>query len=95
MEIAETIQPEITCPMTFNWFPFDTQYCYLLMEIRPYGISLTNPQKVADTVMLYHQNIVLDYKVEFFDLPDDQKRIRISEVRLIYLSPLNRAPCAM
>ena len=27
------IKPTITCPMSFNWFPFDSQNCYLTIQV--------------------------------------------------------------
>ena len=81
-EIGEEAQPEITCPMTFNWFPFDTQYCYLVMSISPYRLKLFNTP-IEQLLLLYHQNIILDYKVEIMELPDDKKLVEISQVNLI------------
>ena len=78
-EMAENIQPEITCPMTYNWFPFDTQHCYLVMSVTPYKIKLYSP-RIEQLLMMYQQNIVLDYKVEIYDLPDDKKTVAISQV---------------
>ena len=78
-ETGEVSQPEITCPMTFNWFPFDTQYCYVLMTITPYRIKLTSP-KIENLLLVYQQNIILDYNVEILELPEHKRLIEISKV---------------
>ena len=78
-ETGEVSQPEITCPMTFNWFPFDTQYCYVLMTVTPYRIKLSSP-KIDSLLIVYQQNIVLDYNVEILELPEHKRLIEISKV---------------
>ena len=80
-EAIEASQPEITCPMTFNWFPFDTQYCYVLLTVSPYRIKLTTP-KIESLLLVYHQNIVLDYNMELLELPEHKSLIEISKVIL-------------
>ena len=27
------VKPTITCPMSFNWFPFDHQHCFLTIQV--------------------------------------------------------------
>ena len=78
-EIAEDAQPEITCPMVFNWFPFDTQHCYLVMSISPYRIKLVS-RKIEELLVAYQQNTILEYKVEISELPDNKKMVEISQV---------------
>ena len=30
-DLSVSIKPEITCPMDFSWYPFDTQYCHFII----------------------------------------------------------------
>ena len=39
VDIWSTVKPTITCPMSFNWFPFDKQTCNLILRVR--SIMLT------------------------------------------------------
>ena len=41
-DVGDSIRPEITCPMDFQWFPFDTQYCHLAMMTMEPDIRLVN-----------------------------------------------------
>ena len=69
-DVGDSIRPEITCPMDFQWFPFDTQYCHLvLMTLEPdirlvNGVSLKSkishnllPLDINCTVYIFKENI--------------------------------------
>jgi len=77
-KLAEDAQPEITCPLTFNWFPFDTQHCYLVMSISPYKIKLVS-RNIEELLVAYQQNTILEYKVHVLELPADKKKVEISQ----------------
>ena len=34
VDLWSTVKPTITCPMSFNWFPFDKQTCNLILRVR-------------------------------------------------------------
>ena len=36
VDLWSTVKPTITCPMSFNWFPFDQQKCNLIIRVRKY-----------------------------------------------------------
>ena len=55
--------------MKFNWFPFDTQKCYFYIiwsTLMGDLILTTTPESLLTT---YEQNTVLEYDVEFEELP--------------------------
>ena len=33
------VKPTITCPMVFNWFPFDQQYCNVFIQVEKMDIG--------------------------------------------------------
>ena len=91
-ELAEDAQPEITCPLTFNWFPFDTQHCYLVMSISPYKIKLVS-RKIEELLVAYQQNTILEYKVHVLELPADKKKVEISQVypiRILFMTLMKK-----
>ena len=87
-ELLEDAQPEITCPLTFNLFPFDTQHCYLVMSISPYKIKLVS-RKIEELLVAYQQNTILEYKVDILELPADKRKVEISQVnplRILFIT---------
>ena len=34
VDLWSLVKPTITCPMSFNWFPLDQQYCTLIIRVR-------------------------------------------------------------
>ena len=40
VDLWSTIKPTITCPMSFNWFPFDHQKCYFIIRVHELSFIL-------------------------------------------------------
>ena len=41
VDLWSVIKPTITCPMSFNWFPFDQQSCQLIIRVRRFSLIIT------------------------------------------------------
>ena len=81
IEYVVTTKPQITCLMEFNMFPFDTQNCHFIFTLYEFNVPLVNILSIKDMYMAYKQNIVLDYEVEFLDLPESMKKIEQDTVK--------------
>jgi hypothetical protein len=69
--LAVTVKPEITCPMKFNWFPFDSQQCHFVMSPYNPGIKLVNMLEKPER--MEGQNIIFNYEIAFSNLPTHKK----------------------
>ena len=81
IEYLVTTKPQITCPMEFNMFPFDTQYCHFIFTLYEFNVPMVNILSIRNMYMAYKQNIVLEYEVEFLDLPESMKKIEQDTVK--------------
>ena len=74
---------EITCPMNFNWFPFDSQVCHFVIHsVEFYDVTLVNILGENQLKQLEQQNIVLNYNVKLRKLPQDRLLYETHEVRI-------------
>ena len=80
--MGEVTQPEITCPMHFGWFPFDTQQCDFVMAVSPVEVGLERGLTVDLLLTNYVQNTKLDYHVEILELANETQRRPLTEVTL-------------
>ena len=46
VDLWSLVKPTITCPMSFNWFPFDVQSCFLNIQVRKLTIFITFYNKI-------------------------------------------------
>ena len=83
-EVSVSTKPEITCPMQFSWFPFDSQECHFIMGTTDPDTRLINlsPHEEGSRVMI--QNIQLGYDITIQDLPDRLKKKAIDEVLKVW-----------
>ena len=81
IEYMVTTKPQITCPMIFNMFPFDTQKCHFIFTLYDLNVPMVNILSMKDMAMHYKQNIVLDYEVEFLELPESLKKLEQNTVK--------------
>ena len=72
-DVSMSIKPEITCPMDFSWFPFDTQECHFKMWPDSPEMRLTNFYPYAEGSRAKRQNTQLGYDITIQDLPDHTK----------------------
>ena len=87
MELAMLARVEITCPMNFNWFPFDTQLCHFVIHSTEfYDVTLVNVLGEEQMKQLEQQNIILNYHVKLGKLPQDRLIYETPEVRIQNIS---------
>ena len=72
-DVSMSIKPEITCPMDFSWFPFDTQECHFKMWTDSPQTRLVNSKPHKEGSRAKGQNTQLGYDITFQDLPDHMK----------------------
>ena len=73
-DVTVSIKPVITCPMDFSWFPFDTQYCYFIMNPTEPYTRLVNMAPYKEGSLPKRQNTQLEYDITLQDLPDHKKK---------------------
>jgi len=73
------IKLTITCPMTFNWFPFDVQKCHLNIQsgFPMEFMVLENQHKAEDFASFHFQNTLIDYDINIFPPPTDKTEIEL------------------
>ena len=49
VDLWSLVKTTISCPMSFNWFPFDEQNCFLTIKVRKF---------TAFSFLLYHKILV-------------------------------------
>ena len=69
-DFSVSIQPEITCPMNFSWYPFDVQYCHFIMSGVEPSIQLFNTKPIEEGSKPKIQNTQLEYDITLQELPD-------------------------
>jgi hypothetical protein len=84
--LAVLVKIEITCPMEFNWFPFDSQQCHFVMAPLNPGIKLVSMLEMPER--MERQNIMLNYEVAFSNLPTHKMKYIYPEVSV----PLSSVP---
>jgi hypothetical protein len=73
------IKLTITCPMSFNWFPFDMQHCHLYIQsgFTLEFMVLENQHKAEDFASFHFQNTLIDYDIKILPPPSDQTVIEL------------------
>ena len=85
MELSMLARVEITCPMNFNWFPFDTQLCHFVIHSTEfYDVTLVNVLGESELKQLEQLYIVLNYNVKLGKLPKDRLVYETHEVLKSY-----------
>ena len=69
-EYGEQTRAEISCPMDFRNYPFDTQFCHFIVEPMNWDFQLVNSPYLQSS-QLDEQNIMLSYDIEIVPLPQD------------------------
>ena len=62
MELTNPTRAEISCPMNFKFYPFDTQFCNFIMEPLMFDVRLI-PYYV-NSKQLDDQNIEMSYDID-------------------------------
>ena len=79
-DVTISIKPEITCPMDFSWFPFDTQECYFIMYSGEPDTRLINSAPFKEGSKPKRQNTQLEYDITIQELPDHMQQSKVVEV---------------
>ena len=70
LEYSENIRTEISCPMEFWNYPFDTQLCNFILEPLSYEFQLVNTDLMSSS-QFDNQNIKMSYDIEIIPLPPE------------------------
>ena len=73
-DVSISIKPEITCPMDFSWFPFDTQECHFVINAGEPNIRLINSKPYKEGSKPKRQNTQLEYDITLQELPDQMQK---------------------
>ena len=70
LEFSETTRAEISCPMEFWNYPFDTQLCNFILEPLSFEFQLLNTDLMSSS-QFDSQNIKMSYDIEIIPLPPE------------------------
>ena len=70
LEYAESTRAEVSCPMGFWNYPFDTQLCHFILEPLNWDFQLVNSPYLQSS-QLDDQNIMMSYDIEIVRLPPE------------------------
>ena len=70
LEYSENIRTEISCPMEFWNYPFDTQLCNFILEPFVFDFQLVNSDMISSS-QFESQNIKMSYDIEIIPLPPE------------------------
>ena len=70
LEFSETTRAEISCPMEFWNYPFDTQLCNFILEPTSFEFQLLNTDLMSSS-QFDNQNIKMSYDIEIIPLPPE------------------------
>ena len=70
LQYWEPTRAEISCPMDFWNYPFDTQFCHFILEPLNWDFQLVNSPYLKSS-QLDDQNIKMSYDIEIVPLPPD------------------------
>ena len=70
LEYAESTRAEVSCPMEFWNYPFDTQFCYFILEPLNLDFQLVNSPYLQSSQM-DDQNIKMSYDIEILPLTSE------------------------
>ena len=80
-DVSISIKPEITCPMDFSWFPFDTQECHFVINAGEPNIRLINSKPYNEGSKPKRQNTQLEYDITIQELPEHMQKNTDIEVK--------------
>ena len=70
LQYAEPTRAEVSCPMDFWNYPFDTQFCHFILEPLNWDFQLVNSPYLQSS-QLDDQNIMMSYDIEILPLPQE------------------------
>ena len=70
LEYGESTRAEISCPMDFWNYPFDTQFCNFILEPLNWDFQLVNSPYLQSS-QLDDQNTMMSYDIEIVPLPQE------------------------
>ena len=70
LEYAESTRAEVSCPREFWNYPFDTQFCYIILEPLNLDFQLVNSPYLQSSQM-DDQNIKMSYDIEILPLTSE------------------------
>ena len=70
LEYGESTRAEISCPMDFWNYPFDTQFCNFILEPLNWDFQLVKSPYLQSS-QLDDQNIMMSYDIEIVPLPQE------------------------
>ena len=82
-DVSISVKPEITCPMDFSWYPFDTQYCYFIMTSAEPSMRFFNTKPFEEGSKPKNQNTQLEYDITLQELPDEKTAMADIEVSIV------------
>ena len=84
IHIWKTVRPTITCKMSFSFYPFDQQVCHFQFRSNNNieRALLKTRVKAQEFGYWLHQNIGLEYQLEFDSLPENLTTTRISDYKV-------------
>ena len=83
LEYSENIRTEISCPMEFWNYPFDTQLCNFILEPFVFDFQLVNSDMISSS-QFESQNIKMSYDIEIIPLPPKLAVRSPPEVGLVF-----------
>ena len=70
IEYSESTRAEVSCPMDFWNYPFDTQFCNFILEPLNLDFQLVN-SPILHSSQMDDQNIKMSYDIEILPLPEE------------------------
>ena len=70
LQYGESTRAEISCPMNFWNYPFDTQFCNFILEPLNWDFQLVNSPYLQSS-QLDDQNTMMSYDIEIVPLPQE------------------------
>ena len=83
LEYSEATRTEISCPMEFWNYPFDTQFCNFILEPLHFDFQLVNSDMISSS-QFESQNIKMSYDIEIIPLPPELAVRSPPEVGLVF-----------
>ena len=82
-DVSVSIKPEITCPMDFSWYPFDTQSCHFIMNSAEPSIRFFNTKPLKEGSKPKRQNTQLEYDITLQELEQEMTTNADKEVSIV------------
>ena len=82
-DVSVSIKPEITCPMDFSWYPFDTQSCHFIMNSAEPSIRFFNTKPLKEGSKPKRQNTQLEYDITLQELEEEMTTNADKDVSIV------------